>query len=312
MDADVRALFEQSLRHAVATSSDLDAALRELGWHEALADDPRLAVSLLFEAQGAANAMSSGLDVVLAAPLDRAGTVVLPSLGRYDAPGEITDAGLSVRGLTGRSAAGDADVVVVARAGGEHVVLVVPSPSLTMRPVAGLDPALGLVEVTGEQVAVPAGSAAVAWSAVVTAGQMAIAHELIGASRSMVALARDHAMQRVQFGRPIASFQAVRHRLADPLVAIEGADAAVAAAWEEPAPLAAVLAKSLAGVAARTVARHAQQVLAGMGFTIEHPLHRYVRRVFVLDQLFGSSQALTRELGEQVLRTRELPAMLPL
>ena len=72
------------------------------------------------------------------------------------------------------------------------------------------------------------------------------------------------------------------------------------------------IAKALAGRGARTAARHCQQVLAGIGFTTEHPLHLYIKRVFVLDELFGASRVLTRELGEHLLRTRKLPPLLPL
>ena len=68
----------------------------------------------------------------------------------------------------------------------------------------------------------------------------------------------------------------------------------------------------MAGREARTAARHCQQVLAGIGFTTEHPFHRYVRRVLVLDELFGTSRALTRALGEDLLATRQLPPLLPL
>jgi hypothetical protein len=53
-------------------------------------------------------------------------------------------------------------------------------------------------------------------------------------------------------------------------------------------------------------------VLAGIGFTIEHPLHGYVRRVHVLDRLLGSSLALTHEVGAQLLETRRIPEMTPL
>jgi alkylation response protein AidB-like acyl-CoA dehydrogenase len=74
----------------------------------------------------------------------------------------------------------------------------------------------------------------------------------------------------------------------------------------------AAMAKALAGRAARTVAGHAQQVLAGVGFTTEHPLHRSVRRVLVLDQLLGAGDALTRDLGTETLARRALPAALPL
>ena len=117
---------------------------------------------------------------------------------------------------------------------------------------------------------------------------------------------------REQFGRPIAQFQAVRHRLAEAYVALEAGDAAVAAAWDAPDPMTAMLAKSLAGRGARIAATHSQQVLAGIGFTEEHPLHRYVKRTLLLDGLLGSSTRLPRELGVTLLATRQLPRLLDL
>ena len=128
----------------------------------------------------------------------------------------------------------------------------------------------------------------------------------------MLELARSHALDRVQFGRPISEFQAVRHRLADTLVAIETADAGLAAAWDDPSPDTAAMAKALAGRGARSAARHCQQVLAGIGFTTEHPLHRYVRRVLVLDQLLGAGRSLTTQLGTALVRSRQLSPLLPL
>jgi hypothetical protein len=53
-------------------------------------------------------------------------------------------------------------------------------------------------------------------------------------------------------------------------------------------------------------------VLAGIGFTTEHPLHLYIRRVLVLDELLGSAQGLTRSLGHDLLHQRRLPPLLPL
>ena len=132
------------------------------------------------------------------------------------------------------------------------------------------------------------------------------------ASRTMLRLARDHALERVQFDRPIAGFQAVRHRLAESLVAIEAADGAVAAAAEDGSPLTAGVAKAIAGRSARTVAAHCQQVLAGIGFTTEHPLYRSVRRALVLDHLLGDARSLTAALGADLLQARRLPALLPL
>ena len=143
-------------------------------------------------------------------------------------------------------------------------------------------------------------------------GQLALGHELVGAGRTMLELARIHALERTQFGRPIGSFQAIRHRLAESLVALEAASALLDAAWDDPSPVTAAMAKAFAGRSARAVARHCQQVLAGIGFTTEHPLHGSVRRTIVLDQLLGSGNALTRTLGADILSSATLPAAFPL
>jgi hypothetical protein len=138
------------------------------------------------------------------------------------------------------------------------------------------------------------------------AGRRALGWWLVGTSRAMLTLARQHAVDRVQFGRPVASFQAVRHRLAETLVAIEGAEATLHAAADipgEPDSLASSLAKAAAGQAALTAGRHCQQVLGGIGFTAEHQLHHHVKRTLVLDGLLGSTRELTREAGA-ALRAR--------
>lgn len=130
-------------------------------------------------------------------------------------------------------------------------------------------------------------------------GRQALGWWLVGASRAMLALARQHALDRVQFGRQISSFQAIRHRLAETLVAIEGAEATLQAAAAQPkdTELASLLAKAAAGQAAQTAARHCQQVLGGIGFTAEHPLHRHVKRSLVLDSLLGSTRELIGQAG---------------
>jgi hypothetical protein len=135
------------------------------------------------------------------------------------------------------------------------------------------------------------------------AGRHALGWWLVGAGRAMLSLARQHALDRSQFGRPVASFQAIRHRLAETLVAIEGAEATLVAAAAEPDDLSFLLAKAAAGQAALTATRHCQQVLGGSGFTAEHALHRHVKRALVLDAMLGSSRELTREAGA-VLRAK--------
>src|SRR5690348_10631869 len=135
---------------------------------------------------------------------------------------------------------------------------------------------------------------------VLAAGRRALGWWLTGLGRAMLGLARSHALDRVQFGRPIASFQAVRHRLAETLVALDGAEATLLAAADEAGGaegFSSMLAKAAAGHAALTAARHCQQVLGGIGFTAEHGLHRHVRRALVLDGLLGSARELTREAG---------------
>jgi alkylation response protein AidB-like acyl-CoA dehydrogenase len=316
MDRTELELFERTVAQATArhTGAALDDALRELGWPDALAADPPAAVAVLFPHQGAANATSSALDRVVATGLglDPTATdaMVLPPLGVHQVPGTADDGRVSVRGVATAAILRRDHTVVVTDA----AVVTVATAGLTRRPVQGVDPDFGLVDVRADAVACEPHPDAHdgSWPAAVALAQLALSYELIGAARTMLALAREHALDRMQFGRPISQFQAVRHRLAETLVAIEAAAAIATAAREEPSPELAAIAKSLAGRGARTAARHCQQVLAGIGFTEEHPFHRSFRRVLLLDQLFGSTRALTVEWGTELLRTRQLPPLLPL
>lgn len=194
-----------------------------------------------------------------------------------------------VLGAAGRSVGG---TVPLPYAGGSWVVW-----ERDDRRGEGLDPELPLHRVPdADPVPLAAGRRAIAWW-------------LVGTSRAMLSLARTHALERVQFGRPIASFQAVRHRLADTLVAVEGAEATLEVDDDE---LGSLLAKAAAGQAALTAARHCQQVLAGIGFTAEHDLHRHIRRVHVLDGLLGSARELTREAGTVLRQNRSAPRLVHL
>jgi len=148
--------------------------------------------------------------------------------------------------------------------------------------------------------------------AALAAGRRAVGHQTLGACRTMLDLARTHAQDRVQFGRPIARFQAVRHRLADALVAIETLDAVLGAAVDEPNDLTAALAKATAGRTARVVATNCQQVLAGIGFTTDHPFHRYLKRTMVLGGLFGTPEDIALDLGRHLISTRRVPTLIEL
>jgi len=313
MDAATRALLTGSLRQALRAGDPraVDAALAEVGWAEALQEEGPAAVALLFTEQGAANAASGALDDVLTAATGRpGGAFVLPGYGLSAPPAETTAGGrLRARGL-GTSRLAHADTAVVVTGAAAHWV---STKDLRVTPVTGVDPELRLVTVEADGLE-PSESVPVDWPALRAAGQLAVAYELVAASRAMLELACDHARSRVQFGRPIASFQAVRHRLADSLLAIETAAAAVSVAAERDAadPLLAGMAKAVAGRGARTAARHCQQVLAGIGFTAEHAFHRHLRRILTLDGLLGTARGLTRELGTKLIRTRRVPPAPPL
>jgi hypothetical protein len=316
VDAAELELFRRSLSLAIERFSgeELDEALLDVGWAEALASDPHDAVAVLFALQGSANASTAALERVVLHALGydaKALTgAVLPVVGRADAPGRRDGRRAAVRGSATRTPAPDACVLVVTRDGDAHVAAAAPADALEWSSVRGMDPQLGLVEVAGEvDLEDPV---TVDWGDAVAQAQRALGHELVGASRRMLELAREHALERVQFDRPIAAFQAVRHRLAETLVASEAADAVLAAAWLDLSPQTAAMAKAVAARAARTAARHCQQVLAGIGFTTEHDLHLYIRRVLVLEQLFGGTRELTRDLGDDVLRSGQLPPLLPL
>ncbi len=135
-------------------------------------------------------------------------------------------------------------------------------------------------------------------------GAMTSAVELLGTSSVAMQLAVEYAKDRVQFGRPIGSFQAVKHRCADMLVDVEGIrSSAYWAAWclnvDDPdRSVAASTAKVWAGDASKRVMASALQVHGGIGFTWEHDLHLFMKRA-QLDQLdFGDSAWHRVRLGE--------------
>jgi hypothetical protein len=226
----------------------------------------------------------------------------------------VSGGALAVDGLAFARSARRDTVAVPARDGDRVIVAVVNIEAIERTVIEGIAPEVGMsrLQAAAAQPAAIETLAPDAWDDALLAGRRALATELVAVGRAMLRLARDHALTREQFGRPIAQFQAVRHRLAEAYVALEAGDAAVAAAWDAPDPMTAMLAKSLAGRGARIAATHSQQVLAGIGFTEEHPLHRYVKRTLLLDGLLGSSTRLPRELGVTLLATRQLPRLLDL
>jgi Acyl-CoA dehydrogenase, C-terminal domain len=322
MDAAERALLEKTVSEAVASApadggAAIDTILADLGWFEMLRTDARDAVDIVFEALGRTNAAASVLDDVVIEGLGieaRADlAVLLPAFASWDAPGQVENGSVSASGLASARVAGATEVVIVCHTGSELSVASVPTAVLDISSVRGADPDAGLHRVRVErQPADPAPLGPAAWDAAVASGRVAIGHQVAASCRAMLDLAREHARERVQFGQPVARFQAVRHRLADALVAVEALEASLTAAADEPGSMTTALAKALAGRAARIVSGHCQQVLAGIGFTTDHPFHRFLKRTMTLDGLFGSADAITLELGRQLLASRRVPTLIEL
>ncbi len=137
-------------------------------------------------------------------------------------------------------------------------------------------------------------------------GRIAIAAEAVGAARQCLARTVEYTKQRVQFGRKIASFQAVKHQLADVMVSVEAAISAVyfaaCAATEMPEELArmAALAKVEASEALTHAAGRMIQLHGGIGFTWEHDAHLYFKRARATATLFGSNTSLDEVIARSL------------
>ncbi len=128
-------------------------------------------------------------------------------------------------------------------------------------------------------------------------GQIAMAAELVGVAQRALDISVSYAKERQQFGRPIGAYQAVSHRLAEMLWAVEEARSLTySAAWAADSdpdlvPIAASMAKARASDAATSVTHDAIQTLGGIGFTWEHDIHFYLKRARASAQMLGTARA---------------------
>ncbi|MHB1968825.1 MAG: acyl-CoA dehydrogenase family protein [Acidimicrobiales bacterium] len=133
-----------------------------------------------------------------------------------------------------------------------------------------------------------------------------LAAEQVGGAQRVLDSSVEYAKTRVQFGRPIGSFQAIKHKCADMLLDVESAkSAAYYAAWaaqerNDELPLAASLAKSFCSEAYFHCAAENIQIHGGIGFTWEHPAHLYFKRA-KSSELFLGDPSYHRELLAQRL-----------
>ncbi|WP_141579056.1 acyl-CoA dehydrogenase family protein [Actinomadura sp. WMMA1423] len=247
-----------------------------------------LAASLLRELDGTADLLTgiaSGDSTVVAAPWwdPAAGPVTADADGRLHGRFPcVVDGHL-------------ADVLlVVADHRGRRGVFAVDAGDLVRRPLTTLDLTRGAARIelagaAGRPLPCPDPVRAldVAWNT----AAVGLAAEQLGAARRCLEMTVRHARTRVQFGRPIGSFQAVKHALADLYVDCELAESAVRhAAWTadaDPAELPRAAALALASMTAFHAADQAIHLHGGMGFTWEHDLHLYYRRAKAAQHLLG-------------------------
>ena len=260
------------------------------------------------------------LDVVLL--LEEAGRAGLPeplletvALGvpvLVDAPGEqgevlrsrwlpaIADGGVTIAvGMSSMPAvphAEGADLLLLEREGDLHAV---PSAAVALTARPALDGTRRLAQVEWEPSAstlVVSGFQAEEVLAVLSdRAAMSTGAVLVGVADRLIAMAAQYAKDRSQFGKPIGSFQAVKHHLADALVRVEFARPVVyRAAWslsvgDRDAGLHASMAKAMASDAATLAARTALQVHGAIGYTWEHDLHLWMKRAWALAAAWGDA-----------------------
>ena len=192
-------------------------------------------------------------------------------------------------------------ILVVARADSGIGLFAVSADAtgLTREPMATMDATRKMARLTFDNVtAQPIGAQSDGWQIVEKALQQAavmLAAENVGGAQRCLDMAADYARERIQFGRPIGSFQAVKHKLANLLIEVEQAKSASYFAAREAASggadvaLAASLAKAYTGDAFFHTAADNIQIHGGIGFTWEHPAHLYFKRAKTNQLLLGSS-----------------------
>jgi alkylation response protein AidB-like acyl-CoA dehydrogenase len=206
---------------------------------------------------------------------------------------------------------GDAvdELVVVARepgtTGSDGVcAVVVPIESSRTTPVRVIDGTRRLAHVELDGVRVPRerllggeGSAAPALGRAIEEATVALALEMVGTAQTIFDVTLEYAKQREQFGVPIGSFQAIKHKFADMMISLERARstcyfAALTIAEDDPRRTSATsVAKAAAGDCQRLLGRDGIQIHGGIGYTWEHDMHLYVKRMKSGEGLFGTSAA---------------------
>ena len=176
------------------------------------------------------------------------------------------------------------------------------TPGLTVSTLPTIDETRKLCEVRFDNVTLPAaallGERHAGWaplSRVIARATVALAAEMCGGAQQVLDMTVAYAKMRIAFGKPIGSYQGVKHQAADMLVALENARSLTYyAAWAldqllDEAPMAVAMAKAAASDMARRVAGAGIQLHGGIGMTWEHDLQLYFKRAKASEVAFGDA-----------------------
>ena len=143
-------------------------------------------------------------------------------------------------------------------------------------------------------------------STVLDLAAVALAAEQVGGAQKVLDMSVEYAKVRIQFGRPIGSFQAIKHKCADMLLEVESAKSAAyygmwcASEMNDELPSVASLAKAYCSEAYFHSAAENIQIHGGIGFTWEHPAHLYFKRAKSSELLFGDSTYHRELLAQRI------------
>ncbi|WP_426571448.1 acyl-CoA dehydrogenase family protein [Aquihabitans sp. McL0605] len=241
----------------------------------------------------------------------RPGTAVLASA----VTAQRTDAGWELHGTARFVVDGHraTEIAVVAESAEGPVALVVPADAVEATRLPSFDKALPVSDVcfdgavVGTDRHLAAGATAAGAAAALDQAVTGLALVSVGACQRALDLVIEYVSGREQFGVPIGSFQAVKHKVVDMYVAIERARAlaffaALTITEDDPRrTLAASMAKAAAGDAQRLVFQGAIQLYGGIGFTWENDVHLYVRRAKGTELLFGGAAEHRARVGRLLL-----------
>jgi alkylation response protein AidB-like acyl-CoA dehydrogenase len=242
--------------------------------------------------------------------------VLCEEVGAHLAPAPILQQIVALDALAGTAwtdalLAGD-QIACVAASSAREVVPYAPAASVAVgvrgdeliafAPTSVREPAMDITRAVGWLDPASAADATVlggpdAVQAFVDRGATAYAAEMLGGAQRLLDMSVEYAKDRVQFDKPIGSFQAVKHRCADMLVDVEGMRSSVYyAAWciaagHPDASVAASTAKAWCSDASKRVAGSALQVHGGIGFTWEHDVHLFLKRAQLDQMAFGDAVA---------------------